>query len=335
MTRHAIDPMMYDDLILDQIAGRRYAGADPVAMMLNDLALACDQPLGSATRRRRSGPWRFAGGALATVAFVGASATLAAALNGAASASGQFERTTPFAVHASAPGQVTAPEGSSPALRFPAVWSGGDQQALAVTLPALMASAAHLPSELPALDPTAALVVASAASGTLGPGALPGATSPATDTGASWPSADTAGPAGLTPVSGTDQATAAASGNGNGNGNAVGANNGTGAGAGGQATSAGRSAEHSGTGNVGVGGGTGSTGASNAAAGTGTGAGSTQGATNGQAGTGGTTAGGTGSAAASGAGAGAGNVSPAVGQAGSSAPAPGSPSTASVPVPRR
>lgn len=81
MTSQAFDPFTHDDRLLDVLADRRYIGSDPAAVLLQGLALASDRPLTSPRRRVRRGGWRVAGASLATMAFVSASATLAAALN--------------------------------------------------------------------------------------------------------------------------------------------------------------------------------------------------------------------------------------------------------------
>ena len=76
-----VDQLAADALLLDDLAGRRYAGHDPLGLTLAALAAACDEPIGPATRsrhRRRIG-WS----TLATGFFLASGVGVAAAVSGA------------------------------------------------------------------------------------------------------------------------------------------------------------------------------------------------------------------------------------------------------------
>ena len=76
-----VDQLAADALLLDDLAGRRYAGHDPLGLTLAALAAACDEPIGPATRsrhRRRIG-WS----TVATGIFLASGVGVAAAVSGA------------------------------------------------------------------------------------------------------------------------------------------------------------------------------------------------------------------------------------------------------------
>lgn len=157
MTRWTVDPVVQDDLLLDALAERRYAGSDPAAALLADLALACDVPIGPRSRPRRSTRWRLVGGSLATMAFVGASATLAAALNGAARSSDS----APWLTRAGdrVAGSLDSSQGGGPGLSVrTTALMGAFPQAWVITLPGLAGDEwAPAPASLP--DAQAAVAV--------------------------------------------------------------------------------------------------------------------------------------------------------------------------------
>ncbi|MEI2766852.1 MAG: hypothetical protein V9F82_14405 [Dermatophilaceae bacterium] len=157
MTRWTVDPVVQDDLLLDALAERRYAGSDPAAALLADLALACDVPIGPRSRPRRSTRWRLVGGSLATMAFVGASATLAAALNGAARSSDS----APWLTRAGdrVAGSLDTSQGGGPGLSVrTTALMGAFPQAWVITLPGLAGDEwAPAPASLP--DAQAAVAV--------------------------------------------------------------------------------------------------------------------------------------------------------------------------------
>ncbi|HOF63710.1 MAG TPA: hypothetical protein PLL54_05340 [Dermatophilaceae bacterium] len=75
-----VDQLAADTLMLDDLAGRRYAGHDPLGLALAAFAAACDEPIGPSSRsrhRRRIG-WS----TLATGFFLASGIGVAAAVSG-------------------------------------------------------------------------------------------------------------------------------------------------------------------------------------------------------------------------------------------------------------
>jgi hypothetical protein len=78
-----VDRLAADDALLDALGGRRYAGDDPVALLLGSFATACDAPIGCVTRpgaRRRRVLWSTFATGLFLVSGISVSAAVSANL---------------------------------------------------------------------------------------------------------------------------------------------------------------------------------------------------------------------------------------------------------------